>query len=285
MAQSPRVDSSTADVSRVIEDLKTKKAWFEANQARVTAENKAKAEAEIRRILGKSADQTEAPTPTANDIAPPNGGAELPAEPAPTPASTDLPSTAVPVDTVEQKLETGSSVIGGLYWLDPTYSVIVVAHASVYARANERTNFVVSQLSSYIFFPGKRRDTFFGNDRWRRTKRSNRTFKMNAERTYVNTAAASSKGASKRYWQRASASAKTTEQAPISIYQQHRLPIFHDSALTGSFSFSGSLPAARDAEGESSEEAEPSEEELEEIKKAIAELKDDRTSEPATLNA
>ncbi|KAI9063212.1 hypothetical protein FKP32DRAFT_1592671 [Trametes sanguinea] len=98
--------TSSADVSRVIEDLKIKKAWFEANQARVTAENKAKAEAEIRRILGKSADQTEAPTPTANDIAPPNGGAELPAEPAPTPASTDLPSTAVPVDTVEQKLET-----------------------------------------------------------------------------------------------------------------------------------------------------------------------------------
>ncbi|KAL7282434.1 hypothetical protein ACG7TL_003905 [Trametes sanguinea] len=98
--------TSSADVSRVIEDLKTKKAWFEANQARVTAENKAKAEAEIRRILGKSADQTEAPTPAADDIAPPNGGAELPAEPAPTPASTDLPSTAVPVDTVEQKLET-----------------------------------------------------------------------------------------------------------------------------------------------------------------------------------
>ncbi|KAI9000982.1 hypothetical protein BD414DRAFT_430938, partial [Trametes punicea] len=42
--------TSAADVPRVIEDLKTKKTWFEANQARVTAENKAKAEAEIRRL-------------------------------------------------------------------------------------------------------------------------------------------------------------------------------------------------------------------------------------------
>jgi hypothetical protein len=35
---------STTDVPRVIEDLKTKKAWFEANQERTTAENIAKAE-------------------------------------------------------------------------------------------------------------------------------------------------------------------------------------------------------------------------------------------------
>ncbi|KAI0335495.1 hypothetical protein GY45DRAFT_1240466 [Cubamyces sp. BRFM 1775] len=97
--------TSTADVPRVIEDLKTKKAWFEANQARVTAENKAKAEAEIRRLLGKSADNVEAPA-TSNDAKPPNGGAELPAEPAPTPASTDLPSTAVPAEPVDEKLET-----------------------------------------------------------------------------------------------------------------------------------------------------------------------------------
>jgi hypothetical protein len=37
-------------VPRVVEDLKTKKAWFEANQARVTAEAIAKAEAEIQRL-------------------------------------------------------------------------------------------------------------------------------------------------------------------------------------------------------------------------------------------
>ena len=46
--------SSQADVPRVVEDLKTKKAWFEANQARVTSEAIAKAEAEIQRLtLGK----------------------------------------------------------------------------------------------------------------------------------------------------------------------------------------------------------------------------------------
>ncbi|KAI0677528.1 hypothetical protein C8Q78DRAFT_1003095 [Trametes maxima] len=96
--------TSTADVPRVIEDLKTKKAWFEANQARVTAENKAKAETEIRRLLGKSADTVDAPSPS-NDLAPPNGGAEHPAEPASTPATTSIPSTAVPTEPVDQKLE------------------------------------------------------------------------------------------------------------------------------------------------------------------------------------
>ncbi|KAF7301699.1 hypothetical protein MIND_00735400 [Mycena indigotica] len=38
------------EVPRVIEDLKTKKEWFEANQARVTSENIAKAEAEIQAL-------------------------------------------------------------------------------------------------------------------------------------------------------------------------------------------------------------------------------------------
>ncbi|KAH9179875.1 hypothetical protein EDB89DRAFT_2224848 [Lactarius sanguifluus] len=42
--------SSQADVPRVVEDLKTKKAWFEVNQARVTSEAIAKAEAEIERL-------------------------------------------------------------------------------------------------------------------------------------------------------------------------------------------------------------------------------------------
>jgi hypothetical protein len=42
--------SSQADMARVVEDLITKKAWFEANQARMTAEAMAKAEAEIQRL-------------------------------------------------------------------------------------------------------------------------------------------------------------------------------------------------------------------------------------------
>jgi hypothetical protein len=48
--------ASSADVPRVVEDLKTKKAWFEANQARATAENVSKADAEIRRILNGTKD-------------------------------------------------------------------------------------------------------------------------------------------------------------------------------------------------------------------------------------
>jgi hypothetical protein len=46
--------TATADVSRVVEDLKIKKAWFEANQARVTTENITKAEADIRRLTNNA---------------------------------------------------------------------------------------------------------------------------------------------------------------------------------------------------------------------------------------
>jgi hypothetical protein len=42
--------TTTGDILRVVEDLKTKKAWYEANQARVTSENIAKAEAQIQRL-------------------------------------------------------------------------------------------------------------------------------------------------------------------------------------------------------------------------------------------
>lgn len=94
--------SSAAEVPRVIEDLKTKKAWFEANQNRVTAENIAKAEAEIQRLTGKSkSTATEADV----EVTPPNGGGEEPPEPAPTPKVTDATSVAVPSDEVVDKLE------------------------------------------------------------------------------------------------------------------------------------------------------------------------------------
>lgn len=53
------------DTSRVVEDLKTKKAWFEANQARVTADNIAKAEAEIKRLVAAAEAATPAATPSA----------------------------------------------------------------------------------------------------------------------------------------------------------------------------------------------------------------------------
>ncbi|KAF7352784.1 Nuclear segregation protein bfr1 [Mycena venus] len=71
--------ASNADVPRVIEDLKTKKEWFEANQARVTAENIAKAEAEIK-ALNAAAKEAKLEETTAN------GGAASPSQVADSPA-------------------------------------------------------------------------------------------------------------------------------------------------------------------------------------------------------
>ncbi|KAH8094782.1 hypothetical protein BXZ70DRAFT_946035 [Cristinia sonorae] len=97
--------TSSADIPRLVEDLSTKKAWFEANQERVTAENRAKVEADIRRILGNKADSKDGAAVSANELSPPNGGAEHPAEPAPTPAVDAAPQTAVPSEEVTEKLE------------------------------------------------------------------------------------------------------------------------------------------------------------------------------------
>lgn len=86
--------ASNDDVPRVIEDLTTKKLWFEANQAQVTAENITKAEAEIQRL--EKADGVSTPV---------SDGAEIPPEPVPTPA--DAPATVVGVssEAVDSKLE------------------------------------------------------------------------------------------------------------------------------------------------------------------------------------
>ncbi|KAI1786522.1 hypothetical protein LXA43DRAFT_54064 [Ganoderma leucocontextum] len=94
--------TSTADVTRVVEDLRTKKTWYEANQARVTAENKAKAEAQIRKLLGGKSNDVEVPP---SGDAPPADGAERPAEPASTPATDPVPASGVPSEGVDEKLE------------------------------------------------------------------------------------------------------------------------------------------------------------------------------------
>lgn len=96
--------TSSADVPRVVEDLKTKKAWFEANQARVTAENIAKAEVDIKRITHAAKANAKTETPVA-DVKPPNGGGENPPEPASTPLTDGVPSTAVPSKEVDHELE------------------------------------------------------------------------------------------------------------------------------------------------------------------------------------
>ncbi|KAK0453668.1 hypothetical protein EV421DRAFT_1765711 [Armillaria borealis] len=86
----PPPDSAT-DVNRVITDLQTKKAWFEANQARVTAENIAKAEAEIKRLSAKEVAATPEITPST--------GEHLD-EPV-----TTTPSSAVPGDLAEARID------------------------------------------------------------------------------------------------------------------------------------------------------------------------------------
>ncbi|KAJ6613438.1 hypothetical protein B0H10DRAFT_1881270 [Mycena sp. CBHHK59/15] len=72
--------ASNLDVPRVIEDLKTKKDWFEANQARVTLENITKAEAEIKALNNAA---KEAKMEEAND------GAVSPPQVADSPAPTE----------------------------------------------------------------------------------------------------------------------------------------------------------------------------------------------------
>jgi hypothetical protein len=64
--------ASAADVPRVVEDLKTKKAWFEANQSRVTTENVIKAEADIERLT-RSQVETQLDM-AATSVSSPDGG-------------------------------------------------------------------------------------------------------------------------------------------------------------------------------------------------------------------
>ncbi|KAF8592344.1 hypothetical protein K439DRAFT_1315666, partial [Ramaria rubella] len=89
--------ASTSELPRAIEDLKTKKAWYEANQDKVTAENVARAEAQVRRLAAKS----EAPV----SAMPLNGKGENPPEPVPTPNDNGDLSTKVAEDAVDEKLE------------------------------------------------------------------------------------------------------------------------------------------------------------------------------------
>lgn len=87
--------TSTSDIPRTIVDLNTKKAWFEANQERVTKENVTKAEAEIKRL-----DAASAKAALPND----NAG-EYPVEPISTPAVPTKTSSPVEAEPVEAKLE------------------------------------------------------------------------------------------------------------------------------------------------------------------------------------
>lgn len=97
--------ASTSDITRTIQDLKTKKEWFEANQKRVTAENISKADAEIKRLQSGSASKGTNTPKTAEPANINNTDAEKPAEPAPTPAVTDSLSNGVSSEAVDEKIE------------------------------------------------------------------------------------------------------------------------------------------------------------------------------------
>jgi hypothetical protein len=85
LALSIPVPDSQADVPRVIEDLKTKKVWFEANQDRITKENIEKAEAEIARLTRQEPKASATATPSGtetpiSEVVPSNVESEKPAE-------------------------------------------------------------------------------------------------------------------------------------------------------------------------------------------------------------
>jgi len=79
------------EIPRVIEDLKTKKAWFEANQELATKDKITKAEAEIKRILKSVGKDTD------GDAAPANDDGEAPAD--------VVPDAEVPANGAVEELE------------------------------------------------------------------------------------------------------------------------------------------------------------------------------------
>ena len=79
---------SKDEIPRVVDDLKTKKAWFEANQEVATKDQIAKAEVEIKKILKRVGRD-------ANGDAPPaDGDNGAPADPAPASLWGDAPASA-----------------------------------------------------------------------------------------------------------------------------------------------------------------------------------------------
>lgn len=83
--------SAASDIPRVVEDLKTKKAWYEANQTRVTAENIARAEAQIQRLTSAAKPESQVEGPQASVD---SNGADTPLEFAHTPVENKLEDDA-----------------------------------------------------------------------------------------------------------------------------------------------------------------------------------------------
>ena len=90
---------SKDEIPRVVEDLKTKRAWFEANQELATKDKIAKAELDIKRILKNVGKDVN------GDAAPANGDDEIPADFAPASVKGDTPDVVVPAEEVVEKTE------------------------------------------------------------------------------------------------------------------------------------------------------------------------------------
>ena len=90
---------SKDEIPRVVEDLKTKKAWFVANQELATKEKIAKAEVEIKRILKNVGKDSN------GDPVPANDEGEVPADSPPALIKDDVPDAAVPTEEGVEALE------------------------------------------------------------------------------------------------------------------------------------------------------------------------------------
>ena len=90
---------SKDEIPRVVEDLKTKKAWFEANQELATKDKIAKTELEIKRILKNIGKDVN------GDAAPVNGDGDVPVDSAPASVKEDAPDAVAPVEEAVEKSE------------------------------------------------------------------------------------------------------------------------------------------------------------------------------------
>ncbi|KIK97143.1 hypothetical protein PAXRUDRAFT_136904 [Paxillus rubicundulus Ve08.2h10] len=88
--------TAPSDIPRVVEELKMKKAWFEANQERVTTEHIAQAEARIQRLMNTTKTQNQ--NPSAEQSLDPNG---VESPPTPEDAAATAPNEEVPEKLVE----------------------------------------------------------------------------------------------------------------------------------------------------------------------------------------
>ena len=83
---------SRDEIPRVVEDLKTKKAWFEANQELATKDKIAKAELDIKRILKNVGKDTN------GDVAPSEEDPGVAADSSPASVKGDAPDTVIPAE-------------------------------------------------------------------------------------------------------------------------------------------------------------------------------------------